>query len=58
MSDTIYDTIFRHLHPRVFPYSSRERQRELRDLRPSEQEKFKRQVDATIRALEEQEQGR
>lgn len=57
MSDTIYDTIFRRLHPRMFPYSPRERQRELRDLRLSEQEKFKRQVDATIRALEAQESG-
>lgn len=48
MSETIYDKIYRRANPKLFPYSPYERQPELRDLWPSEQEKFKRVVDAAL----------
>lgn len=41
-----YDAIYRRAHPRRFPFSPYERQMQLRDLWPSEQEKFRRIVDA------------
>lgn len=48
MSETIYDRAYRKMHPRLFPFSAWERQRELSDLWPADQEKFKRVVDAII----------
>lgn len=44
-----YEQAYRRLHPRRFPYSSHERQLELRDLWPSEQAKFRKLVDAVVR---------
>lgn len=44
MSD--YDAAYRRAHPRLFPYSPWERQKELSDLWPSEQKKFRDVVDA------------
>lgn len=46
---TEYEQIYRQLNPRSFPYSPYEKQRELRDLWPKEQEAFKRLVDAILR---------
>lgn len=43
---TDYDSIYRKMHPPMFPFSPYERRRELRDLWPAEQQKFKRMVDA------------
>lgn len=45
-----YDAAYRAAHPRLFPFSPYERQRELRDLWPSEQAKFRRIVDAIAKA--------
>ncbi len=50
----IYEQVYRDLHPRTFPLSPWERQRELRDLWPAEQQKFRDMVDAAgRRALQE-----
>lgn len=49
-----YDQIYRELHPRQFPHSPYEKQRELRNLWPSEQEKFKQEIDVVLRAALEQ----
>ncbi len=43
-----YDAIFRKLHPRSSPFSPWERQRELRDLWPADQQKFKGMVDTVL----------
>ncbi|MGN6768872.1 MAG: hypothetical protein ACTHJQ_03350 [Rhizobiaceae bacterium] len=47
----IYERIYRETHPRLFPFSPFERQRELRDLWPADQRKFRDMVDSTLRAL-------
>ena len=46
--------IYRRLHPRQFPYSSWERQRQLDDLWPAEQERFARDVRIILAALSEE----
>lgn len=43
---TDYDAIYRKLHPRRDRYSPYERQRELHDLWPRDQRKFREMVDA------------
>lgn len=43
-----YEQIYRKMHPKRFPYSPYEKQRELCDLWPDEQEKFKREVDTIL----------
>lgn len=43
-----YDTIYRQVNPRRFPFSPFERQIELRDLWPDEQENFRKVVDAAL----------
>ena len=43
-----YDKIYVKAHPPRFPYSPHAKQRQLKDLWPSEQEKFKRIVDAAL----------
>ncbi len=45
MTDALYDSLYRKLHPRMFPHSPWERQRELRDLWPAEQMEFRKMVD-------------
>lgn len=44
-----YAKIYRRLNPRKHPYSPYEPQRQLTDLWPSEQEKFKRMIDTILR---------
>lgn len=44
-----YDETYRAMHPKLFPFSPWERQRELRDLWPDEQAKFRKMVDAINR---------
>ncbi len=44
LNEPDYDAIYRRLNPKVFPYSPWERQRELRDLWPSDRERFKQMV--------------
>lgn len=51
-SDSIYDRVYREIHPRMFPYSPWERQMELRDIWPSEQKKFKDMVDAVAKSID------
>jgi len=46
---TDYAAIYRKANPKAMPFSIHERQRELSDLWPVDQEKFKRIVDATRR---------
>ena len=43
-----YERIFRRMHPRTDPTSPYERQRELRNLWPADQQKFIQEVDAVI----------
>jgi len=47
-----YDAIYRHTNPKTFPLAPYERQMELRDLWPDEQEKFRRVVDAALKSKE------
>ena len=49
-SEVDYDKAYRLAHPRMFPFSPWERQRELSNLWPSEQEKFRKIVDAALKA--------
>lgn len=51
-SEDIYDRVYREMNPRIFPYSPWERQRQLCDLWPSEQKKFKDMVDAVAKSLD------
>jgi len=48
MSNFDYDALYRKLHPRSMPFSPYERQRELRDLWPVDQQKFRDFVDAVL----------
>lgn len=48
-----YDAIYRRMNPRLFPYSPWERQKELRDLWPSEQSKVRKQIDTIADAMME-----
>ena len=48
MSD--YERAYRKLHPRTFPLSPCERQRELSDLWPADQDRFRQMVDAVTDA--------
>lgn len=50
---TDYDQIYRDLHPITFPWSPYDRQLELRDLWPSDQERFRKKIDTIGRALEQ-----
>lgn len=57
---TDYERIYRRLNPRTFPYSPYERQRELSDLWPREQQKFRDMVDTILNdraSLNPQEKG-
>lgn len=56
MNTPDYERIYRRLHPRRFPYSPFETQRELRDLWPVEQKKFRHMVDAILQEQDD-EQG-
>lgn len=49
MTDDIYARTFRRLHPRRSPYSPYERQRELSDLWPRDQQRFRETVDAVLK---------
>jgi hypothetical protein len=51
MADSVYDKIYRRMHPRQFPYSAFERQSELSDLWPAEQTRFRKMVDATVQSV-------
>jgi hypothetical protein len=51
MATDTYERIYRETHPRIFPYSPWERQLELRDLWPSEQQKFRNHVDYLTRII-------
>ena len=46
-----YEGIYRKMNPRIFPYSAHERQKELSDLWPADQERFKDQVDSIASAI-------
>lgn len=46
INDDSYERAYRRAHPRMFPHSPHERQRELRDLWPADQRKFRELVDA------------
>jgi len=48
MTPEQYAEFYRKLHPRVFPSSPWERQMELRDLWPADQEKFREMVRAIV----------
>lgn len=50
-----YDNLYRKLNPRRFPYSPWERQRELNDLWPQDQELFRRLVDGVALPIEDDE---
>jgi hypothetical protein len=50
--DLDYDAIYRKANPRTMPYNIHCRQPELSDLWPIDQQKFKRIVDAALRAQE------
>jgi hypothetical protein len=47
-----YDAIYRKANPRTMPYNIHCRQPELSNLWPIDQQKFKRIVDAALRAQE------
>lgn len=46
-----YERIFRRLHPKSCPASPWEHQRELRDLWPAEQQKFRDEIDTILRSM-------
>ncbi len=45
-----YERIFRRLHPTSCPASPGEHQRELRDLWPADQQKFRDEIDIILRS--------
>lgn len=51
--DEIYERLYRRMHPKRFPYSPWERQRELHDLWPVDQRAFRQVVDAVLTDLEQ-----
>ena len=46
MTDDEYAEIYRRMRPKMFPYSPYERQMELSDRWPADQEQIKREIDA------------
>lgn len=53
MSDDKYEAAYRRANPKLCPLNPWERQAELRDLWPEDQEKFKQLVDAVSEAREQ-----
>lgn len=51
MTKTLAEKIYRELHPRSFPYCSYEKQMELSDLWPCEQEGFKRMIEEVAKGF-------
>jgi len=47
-----YDQIYRKLNPKRFPYSPWERQVELSDLWPVDQQKFKDEIDLITKEIQ------
>lgn len=49
-----YAQAYRDLHPRQFPFSPWERQMELRDLWPADQERFRETVRGILKTVSDQ----